>query len=231
MTTVLEEVAMEIEDRPISDVIALLPEAEDLLEDAGVDYWFGWERNLRGACEAADVDSVAIARRLLQCRPGTLVRTEWASLAALLRQSDEQWRLCLAPSITLAGAAARRLARGGRERVTRLLGELQGQLGRHMAACRALSSLAEAIERGQAGVVDKETIRALRLQHLEFARIARDLKAETVGMEEGSGPAAPVAAIRTVVREIHRHIKVAHNFILPRLIPAVNTRPVSCEPW
>ena len=68
----------------------------------------------------------------------------------------------------------------------------------------------------------------LRLEHLDLARIARDLRAyaETSGIDDDL-----TDALRNVIHEVHHHLMVAYNFILPRLVTAAAARPVACEPW
>jgi iron-sulfur cluster repair protein YtfE (RIC family) len=223
---------MEIEDKKICDVIAGSPEAEDILENAGVDYWFRWKRMLRPACQAAHVDPDEVAARLVSCPPRPGGESQPATLAALLRDSDQQWRQRIAPAITAVVTAAARLTGGRAAGATRLLGELQRQLEQHMATSRSLLPAADAIERGQAGILDCETLRTFRLEHLEFARIARDLRAEADRLAADADAAELVAAMRTVIREIHRHNKVGYNFILPRLVAAAAARPLAAgEPW
>ena len=222
---------MKIEDKRICDVIDGSAEAEDILEEAGVDYWFGWERMLRPACEAANVDPDDLAARLISCRPTAGGEPQPATLGELLRQSDQQWRERLAPAIASVVAAGAGLRAGRSEGATRLLLDLQKQLERHLAASRALLPVAGAIEEGQAGSVGRESIRAFRLEHLDFARMARDLGQEADRLAADADLAEVVSAMRTVIREIHRHIKVGYNFILPRLVAAAGARQVAFEPW
>jgi len=80
--------------------------------------------------------------------------------------------------------------------------------------------------------VGRETLRILRLEHLDLAAMARDLRAESDRLPREGDAAELRATLRTVTREIHRHIKVAYNAILPRLIPAVTARAIRrSEPW
>jgi iron-sulfur cluster repair protein YtfE (RIC family) len=221
---------METGDKKVCDVIASSPDAEDVLENAGVDYWFGWDRKLGQACEAANVDPDELASRLVSGRPCAHSEPRPAKLAALLKESDAQWIQRIAPSIAAAVAAARlRKERG--DGAARLLNELEIHFEQHMATSESLMPMADSIEHGEAGIVGLVTLRTLRLEHLEFARIASGLRAEAERLGADADVAELVAAMRTVIREIHRHIRVAHNFILPRLVAAATTRPVAFEPW
>jgi iron-sulfur cluster repair protein YtfE (RIC family) len=224
-------VAMVTEEKRICDVVAGSPEAEDVLEDAGIDYWFGWEQMLGAACGAANVNPDELARRLVSCRPSAAVESQPATLARLLADSDEQWRATLAPAIATALAAAARVTSQRGDVAIRLLKELQVALERHMTTSQLLLVAAEAIEQAQAGSVDQKTLRSLRLEHLDFARLASGLRAEAVRLASDAEAGELVAAMRTVIRETHRHLKVAYNFILPRLVPAAVARPVAGEPW
>ena len=218
---------MAIADNRICDLIAVSPAAEEVLEDAGIDYWFGWERPLRVACEAARVDVDELAIRLSSCRPCALVGSQPAKLAMLLRDSEQQWSAQLAPAI----AKALVLAGSHHPTATRLLKELQTALGRHMKTSRSLQPAADDIERAKAGSVDRETIRSFRLDHLDLARIAADLRTEAGRLSRDGSAAALADAVRIVIRETHRHIKLAHNFILPRMVAAAVARSVECEAW
>jgi hypothetical protein len=231
VTTLLQEAAMEIEDRRICDVIARLPEAEEILENAGVDYWFGWERKFRGACEAAHIDPHALAGRMIDCPPGTDSEPRATTLTGLLLESNDHWARRLLPAIDAACASFAGGADGAGERAAALLCELRRELGAHMEASRSLLSIAAAIDAGQPALVNRRTVRSLQLKHLELSRIAQDLKDEASRMTSQPALTGPAVAIRTVVREVHRHLKVAYNFILPRLVPAVAARVVACEPW
>lgn len=218
---------MTLADNRLCDLVAVSPAAEEVLEDAGIDYWFGWERPLRVACEAAHIDVDELSARLSSCRPSALIGSQPAKLVMLLRDSDEQWRAQLAPAI----AKALVLAGNRHPTTTRLLKELQTALNRHMKTSRSLEPAADDIEQAQAGSVDRETIRSFRLDHLDLARIAADLREEAARLRADAGTAALADALRIVIRETHRHIKVAHNFILPRLVAAAVARSVVCEPW
>ena len=219
---------MDIEDRRECDVIAGSADAEDFLENAGVGYWLGRDRVLGPACEAANVDRDEVAYRVASCRPCKHGEPRPARLAALLRESDNQWIQLLAPAIAAAVSAAQLTK--GRHRATRLLSELQGQFEQHMATSESLMPMADSIEHGDGGIVGLVTLRSLRLEHLDLARIARDLGAEAERIEADADVAELVAALRTVIREIHHHIKIAYNFILPRLVAAATARPVAWEP-
>jgi len=221
---------MAISEQRICDVVATSPEAEDILEDAGIDYWFGWERMLGAACAAANVDTDVLAGRLSSCRPCAISEPP-SSLAKLLRESEDQWKVTLAPAIRTALISAAAL-HGGREDVaSQRLHALEAALAKHMETSRTLLLAAEAIEQGRAGSVDRETIRSLRLEHLDFARIANDLRDEAARLAPDDAAANLVAALRVVIRETHRHLKVAYNFILPQVVKAAAPRPLVCEPW
>jgi iron-sulfur cluster repair protein YtfE (RIC family) len=219
---------MEIEDKRVCDVIAGSADAEDFLENAGVGYWLGRDRKPGPACEAANVDPDEVASRLVSRRPCKHGEPRPAKLAALLRESDAQWRQRLAPAIVAAVNAARLTK--GRHRATRLLAELLGHSEQHMATSESLLPMADSIEHGEGGIVGLVTLRTLRLEHVDLARIARDLRAEVERLEADADVADLVAAIRVVIREIHHHIKIAYNFILPRLVAAATAGPVAFEP-
>ena len=215
-----------IEEQRVCDVLAGFPEAEDVLEQAGVNYWFAGDERLAAACNAAHADPGEIASRLNACQPCAQSDARPVTLAALLRESDDYWRQRLGPAIETAITTA---SIRQRHSTSRLLHELKERLEQHTATSRSLMPAADAIERGEPGVLHQQILRTLRLDHLDLARLARDVRAQadTVAAED----AALTDALRTVVREIHHHLSVAYNFILPRLVAAAVARPVSCEPW
>lgn len=209
-------------------MIAGSADADDFLENAGVGYWLGRDRGLGTLPAAASVDSGEGASRIESCRPCKYGGPRPAELAALLRESDKQWIQRLVPAIATAADAARLTK--GRHRATRLLSELQGHSEQHMATSESLLPMADSIEHGDGGIVGLVTLRTLRLEHLDLARIAHDLRAEAGRLEADGDVAALVAALRTLISEIHHHIEIAYNFILPRLVAAATARPVAREP-
>lgn len=64
------------------------------------------------------------------------------------------------------------------------------------------------------------------MEHSVLALRAKDLREEAVRVEVS---AFGTAASR-LVREIHQHIKLSFNFILPRLLEA-SRRPSGVESW
>src|ERR1051325_3865495 len=154
-----------------------------------------------------------------------------ATLATLLNESHAQWKAQLAPACAEPRAAAAKLPDHRGDTANRLLKSLLLSLTRHMTTSRTLLESAEAIEEARPGSVDRQTLRVLRLEHLDFARIAGDLDREVRRLEGAADAAELYAALRAVICETHRHIEVAHTFILPRLGPAVRVRSVMCEPW
>ena len=214
----------------ICDIVSTSPAAEDVLDDAGVDYWFGWERPLRDACKAAHVDAAALEARLAACPIGGRCEEGPVTLLALLRESDEQWSKRLQPALAAASHSVFGMSGKRGRTATQLLEELRTLLERHMQTSRSLQTSAAAIEGGSRGVISKETLRRLRLEHLAFIGIADDLRNEAARLAEAEGKSGVAAALRRVVRETRRHVKVGYNFIVPRLLPAVRPRSSGCEP-
>ena len=213
----------------ICDIVSTSPAAEDVLDDAGVDYWFGWERPLRDACAAAHVDAAALEARLAACPIGGRCGERPVTLLALLRESDEQWSNRLEPAIAAASRSVFGMSGGRGRTATQLLEELRTLLERHMQTSRSLQAAAAAIERGSMGVVSKETLRRLGLGHLAFIGIADDLRNEAARLAEAEDKTGVAAALRRVVRETRRHVRVGYNFIVPRLLPVVRSRAPAGE--
>lgn len=215
-----------IETQRVCDVIAGFPDAEDVLEQAGVDYWFGGDEILGVACKDAHADPAEVVSRIAACCPCARGDSPSATLAALLRESDEQWRQRLAPAIETALTTARIRSHPAASGPLR---ELKKRLEHHMATSHSLLPAAEAIGRGEAGVFDPTTLRALRLEHLDLARLVRDLRAYAEA--SGANDADLADVLRGVIHEVHHHLMMAYNIILPQLVTAAAGRPVAYEPW
>ncbi len=203
--------------QPISDVVAAASNAEDLLEEAGVDYWFGWNQPLRAVCESAHVDPETIAFRLMARDTGVrdLGRE---GLVSLFSTVDQHFELRLQPALVRARRAAETLDDlAARSTAAAVLEGIDRVTHGHMESVRQMSPFAAALDIGADVTIDSQTVRHLTLDHNTLAMCAQDLR---VLAEQGDGEFADAA--RALTREIHQHIKIAYNFILPRLVAATS---------
>jgi len=207
-------------NRPLSDAVAAAANAEDIFEKQGIDYWFGWNQPLRAACADARVDPQDVVFRLVARDELPRDRSN-QTLVALFSELDQQFDFRLEPAIRRARKAA------PSPDALHLIELIEKMLDSHtMTVRRMLSPVAAALDLGAQTPVDAQIVRHLALQHSVLAVRARELYEEAA---RGEGTEFAEAA-RALVREIHQHIKISYNFILPRLTAA--TRPVpGVEPW
>jgi len=214
-------------NRPLSEVVAAATNAEDLFEEEGIDYWFGWTQPFRTACEAAHVLPEEIAFRLL-ARDRSAKDPRQENLVSLLSDLDQQFDLRLEPALNQAHAAVAKLGPVGRARCGSTIDTIERVIRAHVdTARRTLSPVAAAIDVGADVRIDEKILRHLAMEHSILALRAKDLREEAAraGVEEFT------AAASHLVREIHQHIKLSFNFILPRLLQASLCRPSGIEPW
>jgi hypothetical protein len=201
---------------PLSHVVGVAANAEDLFEEEGIDYWFGWTRPLRAACEVAHVCPEDIAFRLL-ARDRGLKDPAKESLVTLLSDLDQHFDLRLEPALVKARNAAAKLEKGARARCSSTIDTIDRVIQTHEATVRCtLGPIAAALDVGAEVNVDEKIVRHLAMDHSILALRANDLRADA---DQSQGTEFEAAA-RTLIREIHQHIKVSYNFILPRLVAA-----------
>jgi Regulator of cell morphogenesis and NO signaling len=218
-------------EQRVCDVVTACPGAVSILENLGVDYWFNWNRQLRSACEAANVNPERVAADLATLPPSPAPLTLPVSLAGLLEESNRQANEELLPEIDRAKSAASRVVGQGAGTIQRLL-ESTGKLVRsHQHAATQLLLHAPAIDSNAPAVVDPELLRRLRLDPLELARLAKELTTAVHQLSDSPQTLPVTEHAQRLVHGIHRHITVAYNFILPRLVTAWKQSNRVGEPW
>ena len=219
-------------DQRICDVVAACPNAEELFEACGVDYWFGWERDLRSACKAANVDAGELAAHLVPCAGSAASQAAPPLLMTVLENLEQQTTVEIFPAIEQAFGKADALLGERRERLRTLLARIRVRVESHDELSRELLAVASAIDQKKADAfVDPSLIRLLRLDHLELAELSRQLVEETAFLATSVEAEPVVIALRKVALVIHRHIKDAYNSVLPRFTAAATSRPIASEPW
>src|SRR5579859_589750 len=139
-------------DQPISAVIELTENAEDIFEDVGIDYWFGADKTLREACEAKRIDPSAVESRLIRRATKRIPKDR----AATIEELDHHFDTAIRPALQRVLDEARDLR--DHQDLSRRIASIEEGLSRHR----------EIIHRPalRDGVTpDRETLRQLALQH------------------------------------------------------------------
>ena len=220
----------------ICDVVNARPAAEAFLEENGIDYWFGWDRNLRSACEAASVDAEELASHLDQFpRTSPIAHAATAALPwlqTMLQESDRHATAEILPGLAHAEQALAALQPVQRKRVSVLLTMIRSAIQTHEQTAGELIAAATSIDEVTSdAIADPALIRRLRLDHLELAELSKELGAEARYLSTSPEAQEVITAARQVISALHHHIKMSYNFILPRFTSAVQHRPVQSEPW
>ena len=219
-------------DQRICDVVAACPNAEELFEKRGVDYWFGWERDLRSACKAANVDAEELAAHLIPRAGSPAPLAAPPLLMTTLQNLEQHTAEEILPAIGQAFGKVDTLLGERRERLRTLLARIRVRVQSHDELSRELLTVASAIDQKKPDAfVDPSLIRLIRLDHLELADLSRQLVDETAILATSVEADTLVTALRQVALLIHRHIKDAYNSVLPRFTAASTSRPVASEPW
>ena len=197
----------------LSEIVASAANAEDLLEEAGIDYWFGWDRPLKAACESAHVDPGTIAFRLI-ARDQDRRDDSDTSLVALFSRLDQHFEVRLEPALIRASREAEALEDAPRNAAIAILDVITRVLRAHVETMRrSLSPVAAAVDIGVSARVDGQMLRHLALEHATLAARSDDLRALADRLDDS----AFATAARALIREIHQHNKISYNFVLPRL--------------
>ncbi len=213
-------------NEPLSDIVAAASNAEDLFEEEGIDYWFGWKQPLRQACEAAHVAPAEIAFRLV-ARDRAQRDPSTESLVTLMSALDQHFELKLEPALAAARTAAEKLGKPAGERCLNTIALIERMTRNHVeTARRTLSPMAAAIDVGAAATLDEKVVRHMAMEHSLLAVRAGDLR----DLAAHSPDAEFAAAARALIRELHQHVKISYNFVFPRLIAATR-RPAGYEAW
>jgi iron-sulfur cluster repair protein YtfE (RIC family) len=206
-------------DQPIREVVESASNAEDLFEEAGIDYWFGWERSLRSACEAARVDPETIVFRLI-ARDEKVKDLSRLSLVSLFSMLDQHFKLRLEPVLLRTRRAAETLDDlGAKQCAAAVIDIIERIVSSHVQTVRrTFSPLVAAIDAGVSTTIDPQLLRQISLEHATLSARADDLRAQALEDSEFA------LAARELVREIHHHIKIAYNFIHPRLVSLLRAK-------
>ena len=216
----------------VGDLVSTRPASEAFLETSGVDYWFGWDRNLRSACDAAFVDADELAARVVAFPLVDASDANPGSLSSLLEESKQYTTTAVLPAIERARQSLASLQAVQRKRLGSLLTRVQEAVETHWTTASELTAAANAMEQATPGsYVDRELVRRLRLDHLELAELAKELGAEARYLSTLPAGRPVEAATLELIATLHQHLKISHNFILPRCTSAMVQHPAGFEPW
>ncbi len=227
-------------DQPIAAVIANTSNAEDVLEDCGIDYWFGCDATLGAACAARHVDPAIIVSRLspLPERSGPM-RSAPESLSGILEELKAHFADAIRPALQGLKATAICVPESRRPEFSSMVNSIEDLISTHEELVRTrLVRLVEAIEatagQNPAQPIDRRVLQQLALHHALFAFRIRELT-EFVSRVAAEGPAeatALITATRQLRQQLHHHIRIGYNDVMPRLVAlAAATKPRGFEPW
>ena len=212
----------------IREIVSRKPAAEAALEEAGIDYWFDWERSLESACDRAGVDAACLIGQIDQLPDGTLP-PQPPSLTGKLVQSATELEDRLLPAIRNASELVEKEPGVPSGYVLFLLRSMEKQLMLHRQRSERLLPVAQTIDTGRRAWLARQHLRELELDHVDLAQSAEALRYEAAELRK-RGMSDAADAIRQVIHLLHQHIKLAHNFVFPALATHVGTVH-SFEPW
>jgi hypothetical protein len=210
-----------LRDQLVSEVIASAPNAEDVLEACGVDYWFGGDQTLGAACAAAGVDVATVEAQILPHLHEAEGKDD--SLPALLAELTSHLDAEVRPAIARVRDAARNVPESRLGPFLAMVDGVDAMVAGH--ATLVSNCVLPAIAAGQsAGVSDRPrldhaVVRELAEQHALLAVRIRKVLDQCAVMDSDGTPqtAALTAAVRTLARAIHHHVRISYGSIMPHL--------------
>lgn len=229
---------MRLRDQPISAVIASASNAEDLLEECGIDYWFGCDQTLAAACSAAHVDVAALEERLLASEPIARSEPERKGVSILIEELNSHLDAAIRPAILRIRTAAAYVSDARTSGVLQIVDQIEAMISVHTTLLRrvmpAITRAAAAVTpTGKRTTPEQRVVRDLALQHSLFAVRVKKLVdlCSTLASDGTSESAALARAARQLSKEIHHHIRVSYQAVMPYLFQAASRKPQIVEPW
>ncbi len=223
----------QLRDRSISAVIANTSNAEDVLEECGIDYWFDCNRTLAAACAAAHIDVAALEERLL---PSASVATQPAdkSISILIDELNSHLRTSIRPAILGVRKAAASVSDARTNDLLTMVGEIEAMISIHFELLRrvmpAVTSDTTVREHTNP---EQRVVRDLALQHALLAlRVKKAVDLASQLARKGTAEAIALAGIaRQLAKEIHHHIRISYQMVMPYLFAMASRRSHEVEPW
>jgi hypothetical protein len=140
------------------------------------------------------------------------------SLVALFSAIDQHFEVRLEPALIRARRAAEALEDvPSKQYANAVLDVIYRVVSSHMKTVRrTLSPIVEALDAGVSVTIDLQLLRHIALEHATLSARANDLRPQADALEASEF----ASAARVLIREIHQHIKIAHDFVHPRLVCA-----------
>jgi hypothetical protein len=204
-----------LRDQPLSAIISHAPGAEDVFEECGIDYWFGGDKTLASACAAARIDVDALEKRLAACEvPPAEPLSE--PFLTLLGELLAHFDLAIAPAVLNVRIAASELTDPRAGDVAAMMDAIETMTSAHavLLRVRVIQEIAAASAR-----IEQRVVRDLALQHALLAVRVRKLIAlcsELAG-DAGVRTAQLLRAAHQLAREIHHHIRISYEAVMPYL--------------
>lgn len=220
-----------LRDQRISAVIACASNAEELLEECGIDYWFDCDRTLGAACAGARVDVAALENRLLASpKPGG-PQPEDGCLSDVIGAVTCDLDAAVRPAIVGVRTVAARVSGAGVADYLKIIDDIESMISAHERLVRA--HVMPAIAAPPSVALDQHVVRELARQHALLAlrvkkaadvckRLAADGSAESATLD---------CATRRLAQAIHHHVRISYQNVMPQLFALVSKRPPGCETW
>ncbi len=225
-------------DQPISAVIASTSNAEDLLEDCGIDYWFGCDQTLATACSAAHVDVAALEKRLLASAPIASSEPERQGVSVLIEELNSHLDTAIRPAILHIRTAAADVSDARISKVLQIVDQIEAMISVHIALLRRVmpaitSAAAAGTSKGNRATLEQRVVRDLALQHALFAvRVKKVVDLCSMLATDGALEGAALArAARQLSKEIHHHIRISYQAVMPHLFEVASRKAQIVEPW
>lgn len=209
-------------ERIIRDIVASSPEAEEVLDRAGIDYWFGWNRPLGAVCAASEIDQTNLVDELNRL-PRRSVPLETKELPQLLRAAETHWTTVLEPALRAVAELAAASSNEHAAKIATLLHQLDRDLRHEVDAYREVAKLRQPS-------IDFTTLRSLRLLQLDLERVARELRRTAAALPSDPASGELADQVRRLVREVHRRMRIDFNATIPALAEVAHAK-FECEPW
>lgn len=209
-------------------IVAQSREAERLLEQLGVDYWFGGDASLERACERAGVPLAVVAERLLRLGPAS---HEPFTAAHLIAEIERHHARVLTPAMRAVEERVRRVRSQYRHsqlgQIAQLVHCIDRQLSDHMALGRTL--LFPYFQELEKAVQTSMPVQPMKLSACWRGRMAVDhtellndlLEARRLLSSVLPEPAPPPSvrraaeAMRQVEESLHHHVLLEYQCLFP----------------
>jgi iron-sulfur cluster repair protein YtfE (RIC family) len=217
-------------DEPLSTLVEAIPDFESLLEDLGIDYWFGWRTSLRAVCAYDGVDLAkaeeAITRAAALAPAPPAATAPVRSVSSILSELKQHYTIRIQPALRRLATECETMKRRGHELVRggKHIEWISRDLAAHMEKVdEILVPYVIALEQGRTVTSDPRITRDFALAHTDLAFHVRELQ-DAVAAATSWREEAFRRAFRDAAREVHHHIRIGYNEVLPRIADLARSR-------